>query len=42
MELKFSMESGIGSDCEVSDKGDIKVFMEGIISTVEKSFCDFA
>ena len=38
---KFFMESGIGSDCKVSDKREIKVFMEGIIGDLERSFCDF-
>jgi hypothetical protein len=40
--FKFFVESIVGWSCIISDKRDIKVFMEGIIGDIERRFCDFA
>jgi hypothetical protein len=42
MRIKFFVESILGCDCIISDKRDIKIFMEGIIGDIERGFCDFA
>ena len=42
MGLKFFVESGVSVDCFVSDKRDIKVFIEGIIGDIERRVCNFA
>ena len=38
----FFVESGVGGDCVVSDKRDLKVFMVGVIGDTEGRFCNFA
>jgi hypothetical protein len=39
MRFKFFVDSIVGCDCIISDKRDIKVFMEGIIGDIERRFC---
>jgi hypothetical protein len=39
MSFKFFLEFIVGCDSIISDKWDIKAFMEGIIGNIEKRFC---